>query len=210
MARNSNYMDQVFLPVDGVERNIKDFFQESDFITDNGTFVKHDGLLKACKKIFRLIEKRVHCLESPTVNNGNVAVARVTYVVRDRENGEQYVFESLADCCLKNQASPPGSNYYTAMAETRASGRALRFLLGVDFCTKEEVGVGIPDDELISPNVVAVIEKKFLNPETGITIEDVRSFLDRTEQQLPNLNVLTSEEGAKLMQHLNKLARKKR
>jgi hypothetical protein len=221
--------DKTFNPIDGRKFKVLDYFNPSDFATDGegrGTFVKHDALLRVCKELFIILGRDVHIAQSPSEPNGMCATATVRYDLSPKTEeyekqrkkvaeGElkewecqHFSFQSSGDCYPANQPQGVGSNYFTAMAETRASGRALRFLLGVDFCTKEEISgptqeQGFNDKDPISENTKSVIEKKFMGRH-GVTLNQIRNLLKKTEKEMPSLDCLTVAEGATLMQKLSK------
>lgn len=207
-----NLKGKLFTTIDGRVLSLDEYFQDRDFCTDdNGKsfFVKHDALLRTCKELFHIVERSVHICQSPNKNNGLFATATVSYRLNPKYENDNvddiFFFESSADCHPHN--SPPGADkYHTAMAETRASGRALRFLLGVEFCTKEEISDGTReyiDDDPISSNVKNMIEKKFMG-QHGIDLGQIRKLLDKTEEEMPDLSVLTVGEGSELVQKLNR------
>lgn len=212
--------EETFTTIDGRTLKVHDYFEEKDFITDNGKFVKHDALLRVCKALFYIKDRDVRILSSPSATNGFFASATVTYgLVPKKENIEEaankdtfverdyYSFTSSADCTPENRAPKPADIYYTAMAETRASGRALRFLLGVDFCTKEEIGIREEGSQGITDAQMSLIEKKFMSKEGGFSLEDVRKILNKTEEDFKDLKDLTLEEASNL---INKLHNKRR
>ncbi len=201
--------DNVFKTVDGREITLSDHFHAKDFVVDDktGSFVKHDALLRVCKELFYILERNVNIVQVPDRTNNMCATAIVSYKLQPKSalSGRIFTFQSSADCYYGNHP-PHVDRYNTAMAETRASGRALRFLLGVNFCTKEEIA-GNPTDNIdadndpIKPNTIMLIEKKFMG-QHGITIEQIREQAKKPE--LGTLEELTIAEGAKLIQKLNR------
>ncbi len=201
--------DKTFKTIDGREITLSDHFDSKDFVVDddNGSFVKHDALLRVCKELFYIEQRKVKIVQVPDRTNNMCATAVVTYILEPKVEGSTryFTFESSADCYYGNHP-PHCDRYFTAMAETRASGRALRFLLGVNFCTKEEIA-GNPTDNIdadndpIKPNTVMLIEKKFMG-QNKITIEQIREQAKKPE--LGALEELTIAEGAKLIQKLNR------
>lgn len=209
---------RTFTTIDGRELKVEDYFRlDRDFaIEGNSGFVKHDSLLRVCKALFHIVNRDVHI----HMSKEGFASASVTYALLPKDfqpknvldKPKTYYFTSSGDCTKQNAPPAPANIYFTAMAETRASGRALRFLLGVEFCTKEEIGDRKPvaeedSDELISKNVVSLIEKKFMG-EFGINIEQMRKLLKKDEKEFPDLASLSVEDGAELMRRLNRSAEK--
>lgn len=210
-----NLKDKQFTTIDGRILNIEEYFTEKDFVSDDngqGNFIKHDALMRVCKKLFSIVGRSVNIIRAPSAANGMCAAATVTYILFAKEinSGEigtqHFSFTSSGDCNPQNAPSFPADRYMTAMAETRASGRALRFLLGVDFCTKEEIAGKAKeyiDDDPISKNALSMIEKKFMG-QHGIKIEQMRKLLKKSEGDMPNLSYLTVSEGGELVQKLNR------
>ncbi len=208
-----------FHTVDGRKLKLSDHFTGKDFVSDDGSgaFIRHNSLLRVCKELFYITSRDVRIEQVPRSDNRYSATAVVTYVlipkiekldVRDEDKEpiapRQFSFSSSADCYFGNHP-PQCDKYMTAMAETRASGRALRFLLGVEFCTKEEIADNTEEVELdnapIKPNTVMTIEKKFMG-QHGITIEQIRKLIKKPD--LETISTLTIAEGAVLTQKLHR------
>ena len=123
-------------------------------------------------------------------------------------------WSAVADC-KANNAMPGMERYTTAMAETRASSRVLRRILGLeDFCTKEELAELTSDvednGEPAEDSQIMLIEKKFIE-DHGVTIETVNKRLKRKEGDKYYINSadelktkLTSGQAATLIQKLQR------
>jgi hypothetical protein len=96
------------------------------------------------------------------------------------------------------------------MAETRASSRALRFALGVDVCSAEEIkdlnGVDIvSEDTPIEDGQMAVLKNKYML-QHGVTLEEIQEMAD-----IVVLEELTKNQAMELFKKLNsKINRKAR
>jgi hypothetical protein len=108
-------------------------------------YVLFEGLLEVTHENYKLISMETELLQYPSEENNNTAIVKAVVTVKD---GEEYKkFSGIGD------ASPASVNRMIAphivrMAETRALGRAMRFLTGfgtvfeelgeVDFNEKKE------------------------------------------------------------------------
>lgn len=191
---------------DGKQRAVADHFSEKDFVTDNGRqFVKHGPMLREVKKIFGIRFKTVNVIQAPSRTNGMIAAVQVSFGLG--KDSERYgEWSATADCGPHN---PPGqgNGYPTAVAETRADSRAFRFLLGLDFCSWDEIGkIG---NSNINPNGNSnnigttqkqVIETKFFG-EKNKKIKDVISIVGRNINKLDDL---TYDEARTVIMEFNK------
>lgn len=221
-AQKLGYEDREFTTVDGRTLVMGDYFKPDDFAVDerSGAFVKHDALLRVLKKLFKIRYREADIKQVPVKDNGWSGTVMVMYDVvplKDEDQDEapppdeakysredSYSWASTGNCHAGN--APHGFEKYTlVMAETRASGRALRQLLGVEFCTKEELAektVDVEfDDSPIKPNTVMMIEKKFMN-QKGITLLQMAKLLKK--EPFETLDSLTVAEGQDLTIKLNR------
>lgn len=202
-----------FTTIDGRELVLEDHFRPNDFaVNDKGeAFVTHAALVRVLKETFTILERHVFVHQPPAKGNEWCAVVEVSYRIQPRfEDGlpnptaGNYFWSSVADCRVSN--SMPGmERYTTTIAETRASGRVLRQVLGVDFCTKEELAEQtedvIPDDSPATPSQLVPIEKKFMAGH-GITLEQIKTIVGRDDFEV--LENLTRREAANLIQKLHR------
>lgn len=204
--------ENTFNPIDGKEYKIKDFFRERDFINDknSGTFVKHAGLLRVLKKLFSIDSYWANVKQVPLKDNEFCATVEVHYKVSNITSGIPRVFDwtATADCHRLNSMS--GFEYYTTtIAETRASARALRNLLGVEFCSKEEVAgdiAGADTDLPIQGNQRVLLETKFMG-ELKVSLDEMSKIVNK---QLNTLDDLSKDEAANLIEKLNSKRTKKK
>jgi len=195
--------NQMMLGIDLEERKISDFFDlDNDFDeTKDGKqiFVRHDGLLRAAKRAFGGIKRRVSKPMGVPVKEDNwCAVVNVGYQF---ESGHKV--EAVADC-RSDTANRGFGKYTTALAETRASGRALKFALGLEIVTQEEIAdiEDIIDQAAREPALEhqkALIKKKFIG-ERGKTFEQVSKIL---KKKVVTLDQLTRGEATEILEAFN-------
>jgi len=196
--------NQIMLGMDGIEREVSDFFEEEDFDQSKDKkeiFVKHDALLRVAKKIFGGISARSSKpLGIPVKENDWCSVVTVTYALG---SSGQLKMSATADCRDKT-ASPAFRGYTTQLAETRASGRALRTAMGLEVTTQEEI-TNIEDivdrsaREPIMDMQKALINKKFIN-EKGKTFKDISKILGK---EVVTFDQLTRGDATELLEAFN-------
>lgn len=91
-------------------------------------YVLFEGLLEVTHENYKLKSLETEMLQIPSNDNGNTAICKASVIVVG-EKGEEKVFTGIGD------ASPKSVNKMIAphiirMSETRALGRAMRFLTG--------------------------------------------------------------------------------
>jgi hypothetical protein len=206
------FEDMTFTTIDGRELNMKDYFRPEDFAVGeraDDVYIKHIGLVRVLKQLFFVKARLPRTIQAPTKENEWCAAVEVQYCVIPKTKDKpilEYIWGSTADCRTSN-AMQGFNKYTTTNAETRASGRAIRQLLGVDFCTMEEVADQLTEVEIdnspIQPPQQLLIEKKFM-AQCGITLAQIRKLLKKSEEELPILDDLTRSQAADLINLLNK------
>jgi hypothetical protein len=171
--------DTTIVSADGSERKALDVFRLSDFTLSPDSadvYIKHAALLRAAKKLFGGVRRRTAIIAQPaSAKNGWMSVVAVEYEFNIGDNS--IIWSGTADCHPKS--APAGfKNYPTAMAETRASARALRELLGVEMCSQEEIvdsdcTIEVDDETPITDVQATIIEKKILKQHGFKEIGDV-------------------------------------
>ncbi len=197
LASKLGYEDVEITTIDGRKCLMGDYFRPDDFAIDTGSegrgrgVIKHDGMQRVLFNLFVITKRTVEVYDTPKKVNEWCAVVKVCMTVVPRiEEGPEIPFhwEAVADCRTGNAMSGM-SRYTTAIAETRASGRVIRRLLGLEeFCTKEELAettLDVEDDTKPVQAAQILLIKKFLNDPakkyTGCTIEAVNKRLKRKE-----------------------------
>lgn len=199
-----------FYPIDGRELVIGSFFNEKDFVAsdkEDNVYIKHASLLRVFKKLFNITKYEGLVIQSPLKDNDWCATVESVYIIESNNEGKvlHISWSAVADCNTSN--SMPGfEKYTTAVAETRASARAIRNILGLDFCSQEEIASEQSDDNIsIQNHQKVLIETKFIQ-EMGIKPEEISKILGRDFISLDNLS---KGEAAKLIEKLNSSRRKK-
>jgi hypothetical protein len=201
--------DQEFTTIDNRLFKIGDYFDPEDFGKNERqeVFIKHGPLLRVLKKLFNIVHYEAKITNPPQKTNDWSATVSVSYVISSRDilNKEHHAYRwtSVAEC-NKHNAMKQFDLYPVTLAETRASARALRFILGIDLCSLEEVSddVGeLEDNSPIQDNQKNLLERKFMG-EQGFTIEDMKGILKK--EKLDSLDELSFTEAAVLCEKLNK------
>ncbi len=202
-----------FTTIFGDEYKVSDHFEPSDFIllkqgSRDSLFVRHDPLLRVAKDedVLGILGRKVEVNQSPSRDNEWCATSTVTYKFGGKD--ESITWSDCADC-RKGNARGGYATYSTAMSTTRASARALRFALGLEFCSAEEMGDidDMVDESFTDPIDDAqlnVIKSKYIK-QYGYTLEDIVSYILKTfERNVDVLEDIYKGEAAQLLQYLNK------
>ena len=148
-ARKKDFKNRKFTTMAGDIFSMGDYFQESDFVNtkEGNLFIRHDPLLRVAKDpevLGGLLKKETQVVQAPEKSNEWCATVIVSYTFHGTEEGKlgggtiPLTFSGTGDS-RKSNTRAGYERYSTAMAETRASARALRFALGVEFCSAEEI-----------------------------------------------------------------------
>lgn len=185
---------QTMMGMDGEERTLGDYFSDDDFEISKDkkdVFIRHNALLRVAKKVFGGIKsRRAKGLGVPKKQDNFCAAAEVVYIFGDDREAS-----ALADCS-STTASPGFKNYTTALAETRASSRALRFALGVELVASEEMTdiESLVDQEAGLPaqdQQKQLMKRKFMRKKEkggkGKTYKDISLILGRKVRTLDEL-----------------------
>jgi hypothetical protein len=203
----ADFLNKKATPLNGEDFKLKDHFTMRDFVvTDKGDpFVRHDPLLRVAKAVLGVKGKKVQVFQCPDKGNEWSATVAVNY-----EFADGISFSATAD--YRKSSSKGGFDLYTtAMAETRASARALRFALGVEICSADEIAdidsMGeVDQDEPIEENQMIVLKNKYMK-QHGITLETVQEIVPG----VVFLEDLTKSQASELFKKLNtKINRKKK
>jgi len=155
--------------------------------------------------IGEIVEERSELISAPTPENGDRACAKATIIF---SNGQ--IFEALADACPTN-CQKEFSMFSTAMADTRAKGRAYRAALRLRrVVAAEEVGISTQEEDnpnrLINTGQVTAI--RLLSDRLGISIQKLLLDLEivyETKDNIANLSTLKYAEGLILLNRLNNI-----
>jgi len=198
-------LNRVATPINGKEFVLKEYFNKNDFVDkgDNGVFIRHEPLLRVAKKVLGIEQRASQVVQTGSKANEWSYTVTVTYKFKE---GLQW--GSTAEARLSN-VDKSMDQYTCTLAETRASSRALRFALGVDVCSAEELGKvknidnSTLDDSPVEESQIRVIKRSI--DKCGISVDKA---LDMAKTD--TLEELTSGEAAKLIKELMKLQNKKK
>jgi len=146
---------------------------------DENGHPKVNGLRRLVEKhIGKIVADNSHVVKAPTLGNDFIAVVSntISIVPHDskEKNEDRYLYTEVADVSVTN-ANPEFSRFPTAFASTRARGRNLRNILGLDtVCNEEttELPVGFSGEENKNKNIdVQIVLIKKLCDKLGIDVD---------------------------------------
>lgn len=193
---------------------MSDYFKVGDFVvvkegSGESLFIRHDPLIRVAKdsEVLGICGRKVEINQSPLRDNEWSATATVTYRFIGPDN-TTISWGDSADC-RKSNARGGFATYSTAMAVTRASARALRFALGVEFCSAEEIAdlESMADETFTDPiedSQVTVIKNKLFK-QYGFSMDDVKQYVSKEfERDIDMLEELFKGEAAKMIQSFHR------
>jgi len=209
LAKLADKLEKGAIPLTEEDEQIKfrDYIQDHEIYTSQSgeEFVYVKGLLRIAWGYAGLVGWETQVVQSPERKNAWSAtvVVKCTFLAKDKERKKwTKKFASGAADCRWSTAGDGFQNYTTALAETRALGRAIRRYLGIELCTFEEQYT--PQNHPITDNQRNCLEKKFLQP--GLfTLQDVSKLIGRDVASLAELN---GQEASETILRLNKLLKK--
>lgn len=170
------------------------FITEKDIYKENGDeYVYVNSLVRVAKQHAEMQGWDTEIIQAPIPETNWAATVKVRVQFR---NGD---FATGAADCRAETAAAGFELYTTALAETRALGRALRRYLQINLCTYEEKG---DDDKQIADVQIKLLETKYKE----FDLKDVSSIIGR---DISSLKDLRQKEAADLIQTLSKLTGKK-
>lgn len=198
------WQDLEFTPLDGKTRLMKEFFKETDFAKgeNDNVFIKYAALLRVMKKIFIVGAYETNIVQVPEKGNDWCATIQARFVFACPEAPSQPMSWAACADCHKGNSMPGFEKYTTTVAETRAAARALRNILGIELCSKEELADTTQDLSETLPiqnHQQVLLETKFIG-EMGISLDEMKKILER---DFTTLEELTRVEAAKLIEKLN-------
>jgi hypothetical protein len=135
-------------------------FQQDELVDGNPTV---DGLRRVAELLIGPITSgKANVVQSPNPDNDGRCVVSYTVIVKSL-NGSDLIFEqtSIADCFAGN-CDPRFAVFASAVAETRAEGRALRKLLRLrKIIAAEEAGL-VPAEENGSNGKITATQMSFI------------------------------------------------
>lgn len=215
-ATSKDLKGKKFTTILGDEFDVSDHFNVDDFsVVKQGSrdrlFIRHDPLVRVAKdrNVLGILGRKIDIHQSPQRDNEWSAAATVTYKFAGSNDGESVTWGDSGDC-RKSNARGGFALYSTAMAVTRASARALRFALGVEFCSAEEIAdiESMTEDDTFTDPIedaqVNVIKNKLFK-QYGFTMKDVKQYvLKEFERDIDMLEELFKGEAAQLIQSFHR------
>ena len=176
-----------------------------------GKFPKVDSLRRLVENyIGEISNVNTSVIQSPNDANGKTAVVLVNIGIQKLGGGYR-TYSGCADASIRN-CDPPFNQFPTAMAETRAFGRACRQALRITTVAAEEVSknaeetVDIPENDVpITDHQIKGIEK--LSKDLDINLEQ---FVNAGEYQYVSIKQVTRNKGTAIMKTLNEFKNGKR
>lgn len=167
-------------------------------VTEEGDHVVTvDGLLRVAMEHTDFIGFKTDVVQVPDKKNDWSAAAVV--VIKFKSG---FVFSGAADARYGTMADG-FKQYSTALAETRALGRALRRSLRIKACTEEEIS---DEEQPISDIQKNLIKKQFIDKDV-INIKDIYTIIGR---DVSTIGELTEKEATLVIDKANKKIGKKR
>lgn len=155
-------------------------------------FVLYAGLQHLAQEQAIIQEEIVQLVQAPNDDNGNMAIISCTI---KRSDGR--VFSAIGDCddtnCTKMIAP-----HKIRMAQTRASGIALRKALGINILMSEEMTSTFDDKPITQPQVTLITK---LMIDKALTKEETKSIFT-TLTGKSELSMATKKEASNFIDYL--------
>lgn len=201
---------QIMVGPDKEERKLSDHFEEDDFDEakdKKNIFVRHDALLRVAKRIWGIKSKDLNTIQPPTKENDWCAVVEVVYTFGSIDGPVLFSWKENGDCRAKT-ANPGFKNYTTALAATRASARALRFALGLEICTQEEITdienlIDKTSGEPAADQQKALIRDRMIQKHGKKKNKAFRELSEIVGEKVVTLDQLTRGQAADILEVIN-------
>jgi len=170
-----------------------DLLKEDEIVvTENGDYlVTVDGLMRVAMEHTDFVGYKTNVVQVPEKKNDWSATATVTI-----KFASGFIFSGSADARCGTMADGFKS-YSTALAETRALGRALRRALHIRACTEEEIS---DEERPITDIQKNLIKKQFVDKDV-IDIRDIYGIIGR---DISTIGELTEKEAVLVIDKANK------
>lgn len=163
------------------------------------------GLRRVAELLLGTIKKsRVQIIQSPSDGNGMCAVAEYTVeidCVLDSYGSEPRVFTAAADAHPGN-TDEKFAIYPTALAETRAKGRAFREALRLSKCAAEEM-YAVPEDEGEAEGKISKSQISFLDMLAARLGLDAWGFVNMGKTKYAKISDVPYETAQKMAKTLS-------
>ena len=195
---------QVHIPAPfevGWDDYVLSHFEPNEFFKNNPTV---DGLRRVTEKIVGpIIESNTKVECAPSIQNPWATV--IVEVVCSTLDGNKR-FSGAADAS-DNNVNPPYNKFLTAMAETRAEGRALRRALKLKVVAAEEL-IDIPEQPVVAPvadktDLITANQINFLDMICRRTNINMQKLVNKQHPSVNNINMLTHTESLEVQKVLS-------
>lgn len=169
-----------------------------------------DGLRRIAELVLGpTVSSSVRIVQSPSPDNALTAVAEFSYTYESIHTGREVTFTAAADCNSGN-TDPKFSIFATAMAETRAEGRALRKALRLrKVITAEEPSNLFHDHDLSNNGKSTEMQHSFIKTLCQRNDISIDAYLSSSRSFKWNgkLEDIPHKSATLIIAHLNELQR---
>ena len=176
-------------------------FQPNEFFNNNPTV---DGLRRVAEKLVGpIMQSNTQVSSAPSITNPYATV--IVEIAFSTEEGLKR-FSGAADAS-DNNVNPPYNKFLTAMAETRAEGRALRRALKLKVVAAEEL-IDIPEQPVVAPvadktDLITANQINFLDMICRRTNINMQKLVNKQHPSVNNINMLTHTESLEVQKVLS-------
>lgn len=179
-------------------------FQEEELFQG---YPKADGLRRVAELLLGpIIRSESYVRQSPRLSHGgvmDVAVAEHTIEINDLQINEKRIITDAADVWFGN-IDPLFSKFPTAVAATRAEGRALRKALRLKTVAAEEL-MDISSFDINTKGKITDTQINFVNILCHRNEINVMKFVNSGSKKYNNIEEVGFETAAKMVSHLTDL-----
>lgn len=169
-----------------------------------------DGLRRVAELVLGVtVNSSVRIVQAPAPDNGMTAVAEFSYTFESIHTGRPVTFTAAADCNSRN-TDEKFSIFATAMAETRAEGRALRKALRLRrVLTAEEPSTLFQDHDLSNNGKSTEMQHSFIQTLCQRNDININAYLSasRSFKWDGKLENIPHKSAVLVIAHLNELQR---
>lgn len=166
-----------------------------------------DGLRRVAELLLgEIVESESDVLQCPSPDNNFTAVVKHTVTFGYYNTHKQKIFTGVADAHAKN-TDKPYDKYLTAVAETRAEGRALRRALGLKKPVADELSK-VANEEEDDGTKITDFQIKTIKQICKRNNINVDSFINSGKESYANIEDVTHVKAGLMLQQLNKYQQK--
>ena len=176
-------------------------FQPDEFFNNNPTV---DGLRRVAERLVGpIMQSNTQVTSAPSMTNPYATV--IVEIAFSTEDGLKR-FSGAADAS-DNNVNPPYNKFLTAMAETRAEGRALRRALKLKVVAAEELA-DMPEPQIVAPiadktDLITANQINFLDLICRRININVQKLVNKQHSSVNNINMLTHTESLEIQKILS-------